>query len=60
MGPLQKGYENCFTVERGELKRINRNGYFKHSESAGKKEQTHRKCKSNVGWTFAVSLVAVK
>lgn len=47
MGPLQKGYENCFTVEGGELRRINRKGCFKHSESAGKKEETHRKYKSN-------------
>lgn len=58
MGPLQKGYENWFTVEGGELKHINRKGCFKHSESAGKKEETYRKCKSNVGWIFTVSVVA--
>lgn len=58
MGPLQKGYENWFTVEGGELKNINRRGCFKHSESAGKKEETHRKCKSNVGWIFTVLVVA--
>ena len=50
MGPLQKGYENWFTVEGGELKHINRKGCFKHSESAGKKEETHRKCKSVKCW----------
>lgn len=36
MGPLQKGYENGFAVEGGELKHINRKGCFKHSESVGK------------------------
>lgn len=57
MGPLQKGYENGFAVEGGELKHINRKGCFKHSESVGKegkrkKKKQHRKCKSKVGWIF--------
>jgi len=54
MGPLQKGYENGFAVEGGELKHINRKGCFKHSESVGKegKKKIHKKSKSKVGWIF--------
>lgn len=53
MGPLQKGYENGFAVEGGELKHINRKGCFKHSESVGKEgKKFHRKSKSKVRWIF--------
>lgn len=43
MGPLQKGYENGFSVEGGELKHINRKGCFKHSESVGKEGKRKKK-----------------
>lgn len=43
MGPLQKGYENGFAVEGGELKHINRKGCFKHSESVGKEGKRKKK-----------------
>lgn len=61
MGPLQKGYENGFAVEGGELKHINRKGCFKHSESVGKegkKKKSTKNLSQKLGGFFTVLVVA--
>lgn len=60
MGPLQKGYENGFAVEGGELKHINRKGCFKHSESVGKegKKNSTENLSQKLGGFFTVLVVA--